>query len=58
MDISMSMLATGMIPSNDQQLILPSHPPSRSASSDPNENVSFSSQKMNSTPRAEQVKFE
>lgn len=56
MDISMSMLTSGMIPTNDQQLILPSHPHSRSGSSDPNENVTFASQKMSSTPRAEQVK--
>jgi hypothetical protein len=57
MDISMSMLTSGMIPTKDQQLFLPSHPPSRSGSSDPNENVTFASQKMSSTPRAEQVKY-
>lgn len=55
MEMNMSLVssAIGPMPA-DSPLILPPHPPSRSASSDPNDDVTFSSLKMSSTPRAEQ----
>jgi hypothetical protein len=51
----MSLVSSGMGPMNTEPpLVLPPHPPSRSASSDLNDDVTFSSSKMSSTPRAEQ----
>lgn len=56
MDINFSMVKAGLGPSRDVQLVLPPHPSSNSNSSDPNDDVTQASQKMTSTPRAEQVK--
>ena len=55
MEMNMSLVSSGMGPMNTEPpLVLPPHPPSRSASSDLNDDVTFSSSKMSSTPRAEQ----
>jgi len=54
MEMNMSLVNTGMGPANEAPLVLPPHPPSRSASSELNDDITFSSSKMSSTPRAEQ----
>jgi len=56
MDMSLSIAKAGLGSENrESQLVLPPHPSSHSNSSDTNDNVTMASQKMTSTPRAEQV---
>ena len=55
MEMNMSLaVSSGMGPMSESALVLPPHPPSRSASSELNDDVTFSSSKMSATPRAEQ----
>ena len=55
MEMNMSLaVSSGMGPMSESTLVLPPHPPSRSASSELNDDVTFSSSKMSATPRAEQ----
>ena len=58
MEMNMSLVSSAIGPmSGESPLVLPPHPTSRSASSGPNDDVTFSSSKMSSTPRAEQFEI-